>query len=304
MLFTVVMRKKISLRFLALGFVLLFTSLVSCDNAPETPSKSHVKVVLREVGHQLLLKNLDSTSVVLPVIQLEPNIYKLSFLKNMAFLPNDLVLILNESLKKGQLDNNNYRVEVIECNSNEVAYSYEISLKKENIIVPCLGRLLPHNCYNIQLSFLNAKSTGFDKKWVFYLLCIGVLALVMLRFLKSKDLKEDIITTKDYIAIGNCKFYPEQLLLTVNDEDITLSKKECEILELLASQPNQIISRDTLTKKVWEDNGVIVGRSLDTYISKLRKKLKADPALKLSNVHGVGYKLEIESKYYLKLNFI
>jgi len=44
---------------------------------------------------------------------------------------------------------------------------------------------------------------------------------------------------------------------------------------------------------VWEDNGVIVGRSLDTYISKLRKKLKDDASIKLINVHGVGYKLEI-----------
>jgi DNA-binding response OmpR family regulator len=48
-------------------------------------------------------------------------------------------------------------------------------------------------------------------------------------------------------------------------------------------------------KRVWEDNGVFVGRSLDTYISKLRKKLLADDAIKLTNIHGVGYKLEIKS---------
>jgi len=47
-------------------------------------------------------------------------------------------------------------------------------------------------------------------------------------------------------------------------------------------------------KKVWEDNGVFVGRSLDTYISKLRKKLKDDDSIKLTNVHGVGYKLEVK----------
>ena len=64
-------------------------------------------------------------------------------------------------------------------------------------------------------------------------------------------------------------------------------------MAIFVANPNQIIKRDELTKRVWEDNGVIVGRSLDTYISKLRKKLKDDDTIKLINVHGVGYKLEI-----------
>ncbi|WAC02474.1 helix-turn-helix domain-containing protein [Lacinutrix neustonica] len=71
-----------------------------------------------------------------------------------------------------------------------------------------------------------------------------------------------------------------------------MSKKECELLVIFIAHPNQIVTRDTLTKKVWEDKGVIVGRSLDTYISKLRKLLQDDDSIKLTNVHGVGYKLE------------
>ena len=62
---------------------------------------------------------------------------------------------------------------------------------------------------------------------------------------------------------------------------------------LFTSQPNEIIKREELTKKVWEDHGVFVGRSLDTYISKLRIKLKEDTSIKLINIHGVGYKLKI-----------
>ena len=76
-------------------------------------------------------------------------------------------------------------------------------------------------------------------------------------------------------------------------EEISLSKKECELLEIFVAHPNQIIKRDELTKKVWEDHGVFVGRSLDTYISKLRKKLQDDSSIKITNVHGVGYKLEL-----------
>ena len=64
-------------------------------------------------------------------------------------------------------------------------------------------------------------------------------------------------------------------------------------MAIFVDNPNQIIKRDELTKKVWEDHGVFVGRSLDTYISKLRKKLKDDDTIKLTNIHGVGYKLEL-----------
>ena len=63
--------------------------------------------------------------------------------------------------------------------------------------------------------------------------------------------------------------------------------------QISSEMQNQIVKRDVLIKKVWEDNGVVVGRSLDTYISKIRKKLKDDDSIKIVNIHGVGYKLEI-----------
>lgn len=95
-------------------------------------------------------------------------------------------------------------------------------------------------------------------------------------------------------AIGSFQFYPEQNKLVKKAIEINLSKKECDLLEILVAGSNQVVKRDELTKRVWEDNGVIVGRSLDTYISKLKKKLKDDKTIKITNVHGVGYKLEID----------
>ncbi len=96
------------------------------------------------------------------------------------------------------------------------------------------------------------------------------------------------------LKLGVFQFYPEQNKLVKQAIEIRLSKKECELLAIFVASPNQIIKRDELTKKVWEDNGVFVGRSLDTYISKLRKKLKEDTSIKLTNIHGVGYKLEVD----------
>lgn len=97
----------------------------------------------------------------------------------------------------------------------------------------------------------------------------------------------------EHSKFGSFQFYPDQNKLIKEAQEITLSKKECEILQIFVANPNQIIKREELTKKVWEDNGVFVGRSLDTYISKLRKKLKGDDSIKLTNVHGVGYRLDL-----------
>ena len=77
-------------------------------------------------------------------------------------------------------------------------------------------------------------------------------------------------------------------------EEISLSKKECELLEIFITNSNQVVKRSELKKRVWEDKGVIVGRSLDTYVSKLRKKLQEDQNIKLINVHGIGYKLVVK----------
>ena len=61
----------------------------------------------------------------------------------------------------------------------------------------------------------------------------------------------------------------------------------------MAQHPNEVLSRDTLIAKVWEDEGVIVGRSLDVFISRLRKLLKGDDSVQIKTVHGVGYRLEV-----------
>jgi DNA-binding response OmpR family regulator len=81
--------------------------------------------------------------------------------------------------------------------------------------------------------------------------------------------------------------------LLLESEVITLTDKECKVLELLSENFGELIPRDTLMQKIWISEGVITGRSLDMFVSKLRKKLSGDPQLKITNVHAKGYKLEI-----------
>ncbi|MDC8004313.1 winged helix-turn-helix domain-containing protein [Aureisphaera galaxeae] len=257
----------------------------------DTTSKL-AKTALREVGHQLLLANEDSTSLVLPVIKKEDS-YRISFQKTLAIQPDSLVALVERSLHKGAISKD-YLVEVLQCDDTEVAYSYAVLNEEENNIIPCRGRGLPEDCYTLQITFNKQKASFFNKQTLVFIVLL-ILTILLVEFLRLKKGPEIVPALNgEFTHVGSFRLYPEQNKLVKEAEEISLSVKECQLLTLLAAQPNAVIKREELTKKVWEDNGVVVGRSLDTYISKLRKKLKDDESIKISNVHGVGYKLEVK----------
>tara|TARA_R110000787_G_scaffold22308_3_gene64929 strand:+ start:2672 stop:3544 length:873 start_codon:yes stop_codon:yes gene_type:complete len=289
------MKRKLNY-FLGALLVVIFISWVYSNPTDEEEDFSEtVKVSLRDVGNELLLANNDSTSVVLPILKLDKNKYQLSFKEKLAFEPSRLVTNFKNSFQKSDLSKF-YRVEVIQCEDHEVAYSYEIKNEAEKDIIPCRGRILTEGCYLIEVKFTKLKVFSSNKKLLLYLL-IGVFTLLMISiFYKRKQLNTTVEINSSFESLGSYQFYPLQNKLVKKAIEISLSKKECELLEILVANSNQIVKRDELTKRIWEDNGVIVGRSLDTYISKLRKKLKDDESIKITNVHGVGYKLEISKK--------
>ena len=276
------------------AFFLLLGWLFSGSNEKNEDFSERVKISLREVGNQLLLSNQDSTSLVLPVLELNNSKYKLSFQNQLSFNPTNLVSIVKNSFQKSLLPNH-YRVEVIQCLDNEIGYSYEIKNLSEKDIIPCSGRLLPNNCYTIEVKFLNTIDLFFSKQiFLFAFIFLVTIFLLDFNFSKRKGIVNIQNNKKEYSNIGSFRFYPEQNKLEKQAIEISLSKKECELLVIFVANPNEIIKRDELTKKVWEDKGVFVGRSLDTYISKLRKKLQEDTSVKLINIHGVGYKLMVK----------
>lgn len=281
------------IKLFSIGFAFIFVS--SCTNSSEADFSKKTKVALRDVGHQLLLIHKDSTSLVKPITNVETHKYHLSFEQHLSIDPETLVTLIKANFQKVSLPAY-YLVEVLQCKDGEVAYSYQITKTIENGIIPCRGRYLPKSCYYIEVEFTQEILPASDATVVYVLLLIGLILLVAVVLYRLKrsavaDTAAEIDTA--YTFIGTYKFYPEQNKLIKEATEVSLSKKECELLSIFIARPNQIIKRDELTKQVWEDHGVIVGRSLDTYISKLRKKLKDDDTIKLSNIHGVGYKLEV-----------
>lgn len=270
---------------------ILFFFVLSCRSNKENPSEEHIKVVLREVGNQMLLINNDSTSLVLPIISKGESTFKLSFQSHLSFEPNDLVTVIRDNFKKTRLSED-YIVEVFQCKDSEVAYSYEVRSDEENTIIPCSSRILPNDCYTIEVKLINENKKGFNTT-LLVIIALTVLVFIGVLFFNRRTAIAKRNLDKTAVKIGSFKFYASQNKLIKEAEEINLSKKECELLEIFVSRPNEVIKRDELTKRVWEDNGVFVGRSLDTYISKLRKKLKSDHSIKLTNIHGIGYKLEL-----------
>jgi len=93
--------------------------------------------------------------------------------------------------------------------------------------------------------------------------------------------------------IGLYSYDKENQILSISGKEKTLTKKEAQILRLLYKYKNQVISREIILKGVWGQDDYFVGRSLDVFITKLRKYFAEDPRILISNLHGVGFKFEI-----------
>jgi DNA-binding winged helix-turn-helix (wHTH) protein len=270
-----------------LSTVILLTS----DKKDETFSEL-VKIALRDVGNKLLLANQDSTSLILPVQKVEESKFQLSFERELTIFPDTLVKVVQQSFQKANLPSH-YQLEVKQCKDLEVAYSFLQNANVEKSIVPCSGRNIPQKCYTIEVRFLEKTATSSSKIFWIVIMSLSILSAFVF-FPKRKKTKQSHTKIEDGIPLGKFQFYPEESKLLLVSNEISLSKKEVELLSLFIENPNKIIKREELSKKVWEDHGVFVGRSLDTYISKLRKKLSDDESIKLTNVHGIGYVLEIK----------
>ena|SRR5690606_30256787 len=126
---------------------------------------------------------------------------------------------------------------------------------------------------------------------------LPILAVVGFVFLRSakprRTLNNHQLTNR--FAFGSVLFDAQERQLTIHKETIGLTRTETRLLLIFALSPNETIARNLLQKEIWEDEGVIVGRSLDIFISKLRKKLELDPNVNLVVVRGKGYKLEISA---------
>ncbi|MBD9229896.1 MAG: DNA-binding response regulator [Prevotella sp.] len=108
----------------------------------------------------------------------------------------------------------------------------------------------------------------------------------ILRRVKGKKTRENTI-----YHIGRFTFDTQKQLLSIGDKQTKLTTKENELLALLCAHANEILQRDYALKTIWIDDNYFNARSMDVYITKLRKHLKEDDQIEIINIHGRGYKL-------------
>lgn len=104
----------------------------------------------------------------------------------------------------------------------------------------------------------------------------------------AKDTEEHVV---DKFEIGNYFFDYTSQIISYKGQQQKLSTKEAELLRLLCLNKNDVLTREEALVKIWHDDNYFTGRSMDVFLSKLRKYLKEDPSVEIVNVHGKGYKL-------------
>ena len=156
---------------------------------------------------------------------------------------------------------------------------------------------------DVPILFLTAKSMTEDKIEGFnaggddYLtkpFSVEELNLRIKSLLKRVNIRTEIPEEKVF-NVSTFIFDTENLTLTFNGTAQSLTKKEAQILKILYKFKNQVLPREVILNTVWGQDDYFVGRSLDVFITKLRKYLKEDERIQILNIHGVGFKLEIKA---------
>lgn len=164
-----------------------------------------------------------------------------------------------------------------------------------------VARMIRQTDTRTPILFLTARSTVDDLVTGFHLggndylkkpfdmeeLIVRIFALLNRPIVINEDKQPDIF------SIGQYTFnYPHQTL-QISDQTETLSHREAEILRMLCQHANDVMHRKPVLLELWGDDSFFNARSMDVFITKLRKKLKADPSVQILNIRGIGYKLII-----------
>ena len=246
---------------------------------------------MRAIGHEVLKAHGDSTSRILPIGQ-EKNTYIISFDTSFVLNISALVPAIDTIIKSYEVATH-YLVEMHHAQTKEVIHSYQVDQVLDLNKIACGSRTQPSVQYELHLTILDqpnifsVRHAGFDH------LLIGAFVLTILIGvpLYKARWSSDETQQSEVMTIGAYQFQPKKLLLSIADARIELTSKEADLLIMLYGAANTTVERTHLLRHVWGDNGDYVGRTLDVFISKLRKKLDQDPNIKIANIRGVGYRL-------------
>lgn len=113
--------------------------------------------------------------------------------------------------------------------------------------------------------------------------------LLRVKNILKREQKSELVQS---IVIGNYLFLPSQYQIVFNDKTYTITEKETELLILLSQNNHKVLNRKEILEKLWGENDYFLGRSLDVFMTRLRKYFKEDDRIKFDSVRGIGFKVE------------
>lgn len=153
---------------------------------------------------------------------------------------------------------------------------------------------MPEGCHYIELSFLKTANTTPVWLSISVVLVLVLWSISGLWFFWKNKNKRELPLDKNiaWLSFGNSKLDTSNQVLISGENQCSLTYRETKLLQLFASNFGKLLEREFILQMVWADEGVLVGRSIDVFVSRLRKKLAGDPSLAIIVVHGLGYKME------------
>ncbi|MEZ5039195.1 MAG: winged helix-turn-helix domain-containing protein [Saprospiraceae bacterium] len=269
------------------------------DSRSEQTFQVNANLAIREVAHILLQQLCDSTSNIPPVEFHKNKGYYLTFDAKLDYA--QLKPVMDEVFRKRNLPLT-YNLALFDCEVDGLVLLGFSAVEGESTESPtCLGRDEIANCYQIAVNFpSNPVENTLDFGWLALFPLLALLGGGYWWWQSGRQKQEASVLVnlpvkeRDAVyQLGKLYFDPINQMITGVVAPQQLTFREAKLLDLFCQNKNQLLPREEILEYVWGDEGVIVGRSVDVFVSRLRKKLKPDNNIKITSVHGVGYRLEI-----------
>lgn len=278
----------------------LVLSFVLVREHPVTPvlTERNVSLAMRQIAHELLseqeqryaqipqLKAYGDSEFILPV---------------ETHLDYNLLINIGPEILAEHGITENYNLALLDCSTSDLLLGFTSASLLRDGTVACSERSQDEGCHNLSFS-LATPNKGGPRPMLYIMGSLALLSIILGKREQLNSVAKQPTNTLDEKQLSprtTFSFQAQQIKIA-NEASAhdsfgiaELTYREAKLLDFLVQHPNEVLDRERIHAAVWGSEGVIVGRSLDVFISRLRKKLAADSSIEIITVHGVGYRLKM-----------
>ncbi len=283
---------------LAVGGALVLLTLIGVFSSAPTQEPVDHELIVRQLGHDYLRTVGDSTSRIPPISE---GANEALILRTGSFVAYDtLAKVARQTFRQAGITSG-YTLSIEDCQSGNILLGSVFPPPVEQYVsapgeTACIGRDQEDHCANIVIRFQrNEKTSKNAMNWLagglgIMLICLGF-------FRPRNDSVDPVVKLQSGVLqiTPGVSLDETALKLKTPAGTDTLTFREAKLLAFLARRPNEVLPRERIHDEVWADEGVITGRSLDVFVSRLRKKLAGVDDVEIQTVHGIGYRFRVNA---------